>query len=467
MTRELRTPRLRRESLPWLSVPVGIVAAIAMLTVAPVDDATATLLAITLFCIALWIATPVPPAFTGLVCIGLVGVSFSTTLALTGFQSPTMWLVVFGLLLGEAARGSGLARWGGTQIKTLAWPTETDELPARTAYGRLLVVLCAAALAFAFLVPSALVRILTIAPIAARLGETFDDERARIGIFLGPLLATFYAAPGIFTAGLPNIITSGIANSLGLATASWTAWTLRMFPLMGVGRAAVVTAVVYHRFRPTDSRTVSVPSRQASIGTEERRMLLFMLVGVLVWTTDAVHGLHPLFGALAVVLLALLPGVGVVTLDDLADTDFSIIFFLGAVFAIGAGFSETGFAASAADSLLGLIPAGAPLWLVLALVFAATVALTFLMEGLAVASVLTPVLVSFAERTGLPIDPLLMVESVALSTYFFPYQTVIFVAILGEGVVDAGALVKTATWISILTTVLLLPLQIAVLVVLY
>jgi len=162
----------------------------------------------------------------------------------------------------------------------------------------------------------------------------------------------------------------------------------------------------------------------------------------------------------------------VIHLDDLRLGEVAglwecFVLFLGAVFAIGAGFSETGFAASAADSLLGLIPPGAPLWLVLALVFAATVALTFLMEGLAVASVLTPVLVSFAERTGLPIDPLLMVESIALSTYFFPYQTVIFVAILGEGVVDAGALVKTATWISILTTVLLLPLQIAVLVVLY
>ena len=53
-----------------------------MLTLAPVGGETATLLAITLFCIALWIATPVPPAFTGMVCIGLISVTFSTDLAL-------------------------------------------------------------------------------------------------------------------------------------------------------------------------------------------------------------------------------------------------------------------------------------------------------------------------------------------------------------------------------------------------
>lgn len=457
----------RRESLSWLSVPVGVAAAVGMLTLAPVGGETTTLLAITLFCIALWIATPVPPAFTGLLCIGLVGVTFSTDLALTGFQSATMWLVVFGLLLGEAARESGLARWGGAQIKTLAWPAETDGLPAPAAYGRLLGVSCAAALAFAFLVPSALVRILTLAPIVAKLGETFDSDRARIGIFLGPLLVTFYAAPGIFTAGLPNIITTGIAGSLGSTTASWTTWTLQMFPVMGIGRAVVVSAVVYVQFRPADTHVVSVPSGRIALRGPERRMLAFMLVGVLLWTTDAVNGLHPLFGALVVVLLALLPGVGVVTFDELADTDVSIIFFLGAVFAIGAGLSETGFAATAAESLLALIPASAPLWVVLVLVFAATIALTFLMEGLAVASVLTPVVVSFAQSSGFPVDPLLMIESVALSTYFFPYQTVIFVAILGEGVVDAGTLIKTATVVSVLTTLLLLPLQISLSVALY
>lgn len=146
---------------------------------------------------------------------------------------------------------------------------------------------------------------------------------------------------------------------------------------------------------------------------------------------------------------------------------FSIFLFLGAVFAIDAGLSETGVAATAAESLLTLIPADAPLWVVLVLVFAATIALTFLMDGLAVASVLTPVVVSFAQSSGFPIDPLLMIESVALGTFFFPYQTVIFVAILGEGIVNAGTLIKTATVVSILTTLLLLPLQIGPFVALY
>lgn len=451
----------------WFSVPAGLVGAAAVLVVAPLDGATAQLLAITLFCIALWIGTPVPPAVTGMLCIGLIGLAFSTDLALTGFQSPTIWLVVFGLLLGEAARESGLADWGGTRIEAAAFPTGTDSLPSRRAFRRLLLVLCGAAVALALLIPSALVRILILSPILIKLGATFDDDQARIGIFLGPTLATFYAAPGVFTAGLPNIITTGIAESLGASTATWTAWTLQMFPLMGLGRAAIVTGIVYALYRPPATTTVETPTQQPTMAGPERRMLGFLLVGALVWVTDSVHGLHPLFGALLVVVLALVPRMGVVSLDDLSDVDLSIIFFIGAVFAIGAGLSETGFAETAANQLLTVVPTDASLWLVLAIIYGVTTLLTLLIEGLAVASVLTPILVSYAQDVGLPLDPILMIESVALGTYFFPYQTVVLVAILGEDVVTVSDLIRTVALASLLVTVVLLPLQIGLFTVLY
>ncbi|MFB6179285.1 MAG: SLC13 family permease [Halorientalis sp.] len=461
------TIRDRRLSLSWLSVPIGLLAAGAALVWAPFDPATTRLLAITLFCIALWIATPVQPAVTGLICVGLIGVVFSPDLALTGFRSPTVWLVIFGLLLGEAASKSGLAAWGGAQIQTLAWPDDTAAMPAKRAYTRLLLVASGAAIVFAFLIPSALVRILTMAPILKTLGETFESERARQGIFLGPTLATFHVAPGIFTAGLPNIITTGIAESMGAPSVTWTAWTLQMFPLMGLGRAAIATAVVYLLFRPTEPASVSAPAESGDLVGTERRMLLFLLVGVLVWSTDSIHGLHPLFGALAVVILALLPEIGVVSLDDLAEVDFAIVFFLGAVFAVAAGLTRTGFTKTAATTLLQYVPPAAPLWLVLGLIFAISTGLTFLLEGLAVTSVLTPVVVSYAQRIGLPVAPILMVESVGVSTYVFPYQSAVLVAILGEDVVDAVTLVRTMVWISLLTVLVLLPLQIGLFTLLY
>ena len=93
----------------WLSVPAGLLAAGLVLTVAPLSTGAGRMLAITLFCIALWIGTPVEPWFTAVLGIGLIGVVFSADLALTGFRSPATWLVVVGILVGEAASESGLA----------------------------------------------------------------------------------------------------------------------------------------------------------------------------------------------------------------------------------------------------------------------------------------------------------------------------------------------------------------------
>jgi len=60
------------------------------------------------------------------------------------------------------------------------------------------------------LVPSSLVRVLILAPILQSLGDLFEDRRAKVGIFLGPLFATFYGSSGILTGSLANIIVTGL-----------------------------------------------------------------------------------------------------------------------------------------------------------------------------------------------------------------------------------------------------------------
>ena len=74
----LSSDRLPEIDAAWLSVPVGLLVAGVVLLYAPVAAEMATMLAITVFCIGLWIGAPVSPWFTGLICLGLIGVSFST-----------------------------------------------------------------------------------------------------------------------------------------------------------------------------------------------------------------------------------------------------------------------------------------------------------------------------------------------------------------------------------------------------
>lgn len=180
----------------------------------------ATIVAITLFAITLLIGTPVPPGFTALVVVALIAVDFSSGLALTGFQSPARWLIVFGILFGTATRESGVAALV-EQVALHRVPDRARGDPLATS-SYLLVVLSFAALGFAVLVPSALGRVLILGPILVSIGEVFDERQPRLGLFLGPLFATDYGSTAVLTDALPNIVITGIVeNTAGLAI-SWT-----------------------------------------------------------------------------------------------------------------------------------------------------------------------------------------------------------------------------------------------------
>jgi len=445
----------------WLALPAGLLVGGAILRFAPLAPDAARMLAITLFCVAMWIGSPVDPWFTALIGIGLMGVGFSTELALTGFQSPATWLVVVGLLIGEAATASGLA--GLVERIALSRMPERIATDAVDVYRYLLVVLSIGSLALAVLVPSSLVRVLILAPILKSLGDLFTERSAKIGIFLGPLFATYYGASGILTGSLANIIVTGLVESSGGPAITWTEWTVWMGPVMGVGRVVVVVVVTYLLYRPSDRDAIDAPERIDTVAPTptERRMLLFLLVGVAIWATDFIHGLHPMFGAVAVALLSFTPRIGVIDHTAIGETDFSILFFLGAIFAIAEGLQRTDFTDLAAETMLSYLPNDPSLPLVLLFVVGVSMLLAFVMEGMAVASVITPVFVSFATSAGIPLVPVAMVESVALNAYFFPYQSAVLVAMLGLGVVDTMELSRMAGICTIATLVFLLPIQIA------
>jgi len=460
------TRSLRSVDREWLSIPVALLVAGLVAVYAPVAGDMARMLAITLFCIVLWVASPFDPWLTGLIGVGLIGVGFSTDLALVGFRSPATWLVLLGILLGEAIGQSGLASVVERRaIDVLPRGAATD---ATVAYRYLLVALSAAALGLVVLVPSSLVRVLILGPILISVGGSFSERRPGLGLFLGPLFVTYYAGTGVLTGSLANIIITGLLEANAGVSIGWVEWAVWLGPVMGVGRAVAITAIAYVLYRPRPDTTIDLdgePADEDAAAADVRRMLLYMLLGVAIWATDAIHGLHPLYGALVVSVLAFAPRIGVVSPESVSDGDFSIVFFLGAIFAIAEGLRRTEFTDLAARAILESLPGDASLLLVLPAVILAAMALAFLMEGLAVASVLTPVLVSFAESAGLPLVPVAMIEAVALNTYFLPYQSAVLVGILGLNYVGSRELIKMATLCSLATLLVLMPVQVAIFVV--
>mgnify|MGYP000047142051 FL=1 len=447
-----------------LSVPIGLVAAAGVRLGAPFDPAGATMLAITAFCIALWIGNVISPAYTGVLCLGLVGIAFSLDLALSGFRSPATWLIAFGLVMGEATRRSGLAEWTGRWIVHRVTVEDPAAHPVRT-YRRLLAGLSLAGLALVLVIPVGIVRVLVLAPIALEVGDRFDARDAKLGLFFGPILITYLGSVAVLTGGSPNIVVLGIFETVTGTSIAWTEWFVLLFPVMGVGRLLVILGVVYALYRPQADWTIEEQtSTLRSMTGAERRMLAFLLAGVALWVTDVFHGLHPVYGAMFVAVLAFLPGIGIADFEDtVGDIDFSILFFIAAVLAIGEGLTRTNVASALAERLLTIVPTEAPLFAVLAIVFLFTVGLMFVISGLAAASVVTPVVVAFAADAGLPVVPITLTEAVALQMPFFPYQSAVLVVILAYEIVEARELIRVVAAVTLATILLLVPIQLGIL----
>lgn len=426
-------------------------------------SASATLVLTVVVAVVFWMTNVLDPTLVGLFVIGSVWLTQSAERALVGFTYPATWLVVFGIIMGEAVRSSGLSSRLERELYDLVVPTGQIADPERV-YRKLIVALCVVGAVLAVAVPSAMVRVLMLAPLVDDIGGRFSQERARVGIFAAPLIATYYSGTGVLTGSLPNVVVADILANSGGVDVSWLEWFLAMFPLMGLARALLVAAVVARLCRPMGTDFDPPDSPRADVVDRSGRMTLLLLLGVGIWVTDAWHGLHPAFGAVVVVLLSLLPPVGILSSEALADVDVSVVLFVAAVFAIADGLTATGVAGQAAQTLLGTVPQPTSMAGSIVLAFGFTLVSMLFVEGVAAASILTPVLLESVPTPHATV--VVMAEAVALGTYFFPYQSGVLIAMLGEDVVDTRQLVLLVSACSIASTVLLVPLQFALLILL-
>ena len=415
-------------------------------------------LGITLFALLLWTAQPVPISWTSLVVLVLLPVSglvdFGRTFA--PFAGSTIWLVFSGMVLSLMVSESGL----GDRLARAALPLLAG------GRARLLLGLHGLGLLAAFLVPSGVVRVLLLMPVGTALIHALDpdgeDPALPPVVILSILFGTYYGGAGILTGTVPNLVVAGQLEAVTGRVVYWGEWLLWMFPVMGALRTLLCAAVIWviwgRRLRPFGERR-PVPPQGA--GADQRRTAFLMLLGVGLWASDVVHGFPPVLVGLAVVLLAVTPGVGALAPERLRQVDYPFFFYLVALFGIGAVLDGTGFsqrALAGAAAHLGKVGEG---WLDPHLMLtAAAVPLDFLMDIAAVGAVATPSLLEAGAAAGL--DPMASALSVAMATTvaFLPYQSAPFMVVLAHGALTPRQLAAAMFLVSSLSLLLLAPLNV-------
>jgi sodium-dependent dicarboxylate transporter 2/3/5 len=415
-------------------------------------------IAITLFMIIGWGFEVTDPGFVGLIgcylfwALGVVKVD----VAFSGFADDTAWFVVGAILFGAMAEKSGLAR-------RIAYGVM---LRVGTSYSRLLLGLIIADGLMTFFVPSGVPRVIIMATIAIGLVEAFGlGPGSNIG--RGMLLILTYAA-SVFDktiiAGAATITARGAMQEFGHVEVLYSRWLLAYLP-----SDILIILIAWRlmlRFFPPEKQSLPggtdyLRRELAKMGAwkpVEKKALALMSVAIALWMTDFLHHISPSVVGLGIGLLALLPVVGVLGIEDLKNVNYLLIFFIGSVISMGKVLTAT----KSIDVLTHVLFAwitpliGHTALSAFVLYWAGFAYHILLASGLSMLGTSMPGLMNYATAHHLNALALGMVWTFSSGATIFMYQNAVLIVGYSYGYFSSRDLFRLGLWMTVLDSLLLL-----------
>ncbi len=415
-------------------------------------------LAIASFAILCWITRALDYAMAGLIACYLawaLGVAdFST--AFHGFSNSTPWFLFGAILIGMMATKSGLAR----RLAYLVMRAVGHS------FSRLLLGIILSDFLLTFLVPSGIARVVLMAAVALGLIEAFGvGPGSNIG--RGMFIILTYTATifdKMIIAGAASITARGLIEKVGGVEVLWSRWLLAFLPcdLITIFVAWRLTLWLY----PPEKR--ALPGGADFLNEELQKMgpwsplekssALLMLAAVALWITDFVHHISPAMIGLGVGLLATLPRIGVLELEDVKRLNYLPIFFVASAISISHVLIAT--------RGIGILTGVAQAWIspFLGNVYSSTVVLywtafvyhIFLGDEISMLTTSMPVLMDLAKSQGLNPLAIGMIWTFAAGGKIFVYQSAVLVVGFSYGYFDARDMLRIGLSLTIVESVILL-----------
>jgi di/tricarboxylate transporter len=371
-----------------------------------------------------------------------------------GFQSTAWWLIFGGSITAAAVHTTGL----GLRLARLLFGRIAPTYRAAVA------AVAVAAVALAFVMPSTIGRVLLLSPIvtafADRLGLA-PGRTGRDGLIVAMAAASYMPPTTILPANVPNTILLGAAESLYGVKLTYGPYLLLHFPILGALKTVLLVALVCRFFPERGSLRAAPHAAEAPMSRDEKLLAVVLAASLLLFATDFWHGVSPAWISLAAGVFCLLPGTQLVSPRIFAErvSIIPLIYIAGIL----------GVAALVADGGLGALLSGHLLQLAdltpghvtenLAILAAIDAALGFVTTVTSLPAVLTPLAGDFATASGLPLYTVLMLEVVAFSIVFLPYQSPPMMIALHLGGVRLGSVTRFCLALAALTIAVLLPLD--------
>lgn len=385
--------------------------------------------AIMAFVLIGWMTQVMEPAITGLVGIylawALAVVPFNV--AFSGFSNNTPWFLYGALLFGGMAAKSGLARRLAFSVMRRLGST----------YSRLLLGLIVSDFLLTLLVPSGIARVVLMAAVAIGIIEAFGvgpGSNIGRGLFI-TLTYTATIFDKMVIAGAASITARGLIERVGMVEVLWSQWALAFLPVdvTTIFLAWRLTMWLYPpelampaggaAFMDTELR------RMGPMSGMEKRCAALMLLAIGLWVTDFIHHIPAAMIGMGVGLLAVMPRIGVLEIEDVKKMNYLVIFFVGAAISTGDILRETGALKILTNSAFGWLDVFVGnAWIsTTVLYWTAFFYHIFLGDEISMLATSIPVLMQFAHNHG--VDPLSlgMVWTFGAGGKIFVYQTAVLV----------------------------------------
>ncbi len=402
----------------------------------------------------LWALGALPEHVTALVffLFAVVFAIASPQVVFSGFASATMWLVLGGLFVAEAVRATGLGR----RFAAVLFGRFT-----RT-YAGLVAEVAIAGTALAFFMPATVGRVLLLIPIVMALAERVGFKHGSSGfngLCMIAIIISYQSGIGMLPANAPNLVLAGAAEALYDVHFIYAEWMWVMFPVLCLLKGVMLVAMTCWIY-PARIESQQAPPPLAPMSAEERRLAVILVIALVLWATDFLHGIRAGWIALAAAVACLLPRVGMLSGEAFNDVRFGSFFYVGAAIGVGAVVNESGLGELLGRTLLGSlnIQHGADFtnFMVLSL-FATVVGLVT--TNPAQPAVVAPLAAQFAEAAGWPLHAALMTMAVGFSTMLLPYQVPPVVVGIRAAGMSIRTVLRLVLPLALVSIVVLLPLD--------
>ncbi|MGL5864464.1 MAG: SLC13 family permease [Dermatophilaceae bacterium] len=330
-----------------------------------------------------------------------------TSVLFDSLGDETVWLLLAAFVIAAAVGSTGLA------TRAAAWVVTAARTP------RQLVHLTTVALVVtAFAVPSTSGRAALTMPVFLALAAVLHDQErlVRALALLFPTVILLSAVASMLGAGAHLVTSQVVASATGNGF-SFVEWMLLGLPL-ALASSHVAAELVLGLMTGREDRRrrlrvemvdVAAHSETPVVGpltVQEGRAIAVLVVVVVLWCTEPLHGIHPAITALVGALVITSPRYGSISLSGaLAKAPWSLLLFMAATLALAEALVTTGAARWLAGGVVRFLPTGggAALVFVVGVVLVSVAAHLVVQSRSARSAVLVPIVVALAP--GIGVDP--------------------------------------------------------------